>query len=238
MLFKLLGSAKVLNVKVTSEELASVQVIANRGTDDSTNGSRWITVRGKAAGFIANQGDKLKGALVHVDATATTNISGDKFYENYGQTEFNVLAFPDNAKYVKTQPMILTGSGRVINIRKVSDKVAILQVISSIKTKSDQDITCTRWIKVLNETAKFWIENTESVLKSIVHFEANALTNNHNGNYRAEYLAKGNGVNIVSWNKTNTPASNEPMGYPEDWDRHEYVNPDEMDQAMAANQQY
>lgn len=238
MLFKLLGSAKVLNVKSTSNELASIQVIASRkGKTDEQNGSRWITIRGKAASFVANQGDKLKGALVHIDATATTNVSsdGNQFYENYSQTELNVLAWPDNAKQVKTQLLTLVGSGRVINVKKVSDNVASIQVISSIKQKNDQEIKSTRWLKVFNESAKFWINNADDVMKSIVHFEANVVTNNHNNKYYSEYIVKGHGLTITSWSKTNTPAANDSMGYPSEWD-HEYVSPDEMDQAMAANQ--
>lgn len=238
MLFKLLGSAKVLNVKSTSNELASIQVIASRKGKTEQTGSRWITIRGKAAGFVANQGDKLKGALVHIDATATTNVSadGNQFYENYSQTELNVLAWPDNAKQIKTQLLTLVGSGRVINIKKVSDSVASIQIISSIKLKGDQEIKSTRWLKVFNESAKFWINNADDVMKSIVQFEANVVTNNHNNNYYSEYLVKGPALNITSWSKANTPAANAPMGYPSNWDHGDYVNPEEIEQAMAANQ--
>lgn len=197
MLFELSGFATVLNILPVKEGFTKIQVIGSvRRKNDKgeydLSGARWISLNGKRADWWAQNIERAKGSVVNIQATASTDKSGDKFFENYRVDDLLISAWPDYAKHVKTNLLKLSGFGRVLSVTKITDEFAKLAIINSEK-RGEKEVVCTRFINVSGATAKWWIENAQKYVKSVVYFKAEVLTDKREGdgqtrhfdNYRA-----------------------------------------------------
>ena len=192
MLFQLSGVATVINVNKIKDDFTKIQVIGSHrrksinGTQD-TSGARWITLNGKAANWWADNSEKVKGSVINIVATASTDMHSDKFYENYRASDLSITTWPEHAKHVKSTLLTLSGVGRVIGITKISDDFAKLKVISSEKFK-EKEVTSTRYISISGKTASWWIDNEFRALKSLIHFKCEVLTDTREINGVTRYF--------------------------------------------------
>ncbi|WP_210498798.1 hypothetical protein [Vibrio crassostreae] len=209
MLFELRGIACVLNVKPIKEGFTKVQVIGSKTIKKTgevardISGARWINLSGGQADWWASKGDEMKHAIVSVVADAVTDSYNDKFFENYRAIDFDIIAWPDKAKGIKTTLMGLSGTGRILNIRPVSEGFTKIQVINSEKYKEKEN-TCTRWLSINGNLANWYTENANKVKGATVQFRTKAVTDTKTKGDDVKYFDsyRSDKCDIVVWAKS------------------------------------
>lgn len=191
MLFELSGQATVINIQPVSEGFTKVQILGTEHRKTKTgfidlSGARWVNLNGNLANYWAANVEKLKGTIVHVLATGSTDKSGDTYYENYRIENISVAAWKEHAKHFNTKIMTLSGVGRVIGITKKNDHFTTLKVISS-KKFGENEVTVTRFIDLSGKAAQWWASNADKVLKSRIMFKAEVVSNKVGEGENAKY---------------------------------------------------
>lgn len=207
MLLELQGLASVQNVQVVTPTFVKLQLVfsdTNRqgGNEYKTYGSRWVSLtKEDSVNILKDYGEEgIKQCLVNVSASAITDQNNDKYYDNYRVSSLQVLGGRDASQGVENKEMFLRGTGTIRSIKRISDSLTKICVVTS-ESRGDDEVRCTRWITTRGKSAKYFAELGDELINHKLQFKAKVSTEKKsNENEETRYFENYTAVkNAVVW---------------------------------------